>query len=280
MCYVGLAYTIKFLWAPLIDQVRVPVLGRLWDSAAPGCWWRRLRSPPSLVAISVCDPATALTPIAVAALVLAFAAATQDISIDAWRIEAAPQAEQGALAAAYQLGYRLAIIASGAGALYLAQFVSWHAAYLAMAALMGLGVVAVLLAPRVEGEAAPVAGEDAMPSTRDAAASERRAARAFTWLYRAVVAPFIDFFGRHGWTALLILALIGAYRVPDFVMGVMANPLYIDLGFSLATIATVVKLFGVWMTILGAIVGGACGRALRNSARAADRRRGHGDAAI
>ncbi len=85
---------------------------------------------------------------------------------------------------------------------------------------------------------------------------ERAGGAAFAWIYRAAVAPFIDFFGRHGWTALLILALIGAYRAPDFVMGVMANPLYIDLGFSLATIATVVKLFGVWMTILGAMVGG------------------------
>ena len=157
---------------------------------------------------------------------------------------------------AYQLGYRLAIIASGAGALYLAQYVSWHVAYLSMAALMGLGAVAVLLAPRIDTADTPVAGEEDVERTAERLHLKGRAAHALAWMYRAAVAPFIDFFGRHRWTALLILALVGVYRMPDFVMGVMANPLYIDLGFSLATIATVVKLFGVWMTILGAIVGG------------------------
>jgi PAT family beta-lactamase induction signal transducer AmpG len=254
--YVGLAYTIKFLWAPLIDQVRVPVLGRLLGKRRAWMIVAQCAIAASLVAISFCDPTRTLSPIAIAAAVLAFSAATQDISIDAWRIEAAPEAEQGAMAAAYQLGYRLAIIASGAGALYIAQYVSWHTAYLAMAALMGLGVGAVLLAPRVERDVDHVAGEEAVERFVQEMHVKGAAARAFAWLYRAAVAPFIDFVSRHGWTALLILALIGAYRLPDFVMGVMANPLYIDLGFSLATIATVVKLFGVWMTILGAIIGG------------------------
>jgi PAT family beta-lactamase induction signal transducer AmpG len=217
----------------------------------------------SLVGISFCDPHARLSPIAIGAAVLAFAAATQDIAIDAWRIEAAPRAEQGAMAASYQLGYRFAIIASGAGALYIAQYVSWHAAYLAMAALMLVGVGAVLAAGHVETGPAPQDGgeDDKQPAGQQA--GQRYGvqwygalARAGAWLYRAAIAPFIDFFSRHGWGALLILALIGLYRVPDFVMGVMANPLYIDLGFSLAQIATVVKLFGVWMTIGGAIVGG------------------------
>lgn len=257
MSYAGLAYTIKFLWAPLIDQLRVPVLSRLLGQRRAWMLVAQAAIAASLIAISFCDPTKALSPIAIAAVVLAFAAATQDISIDAWRIEAAPQAEQGTMAASYQLGYRLAIIASGAGALYMAQYVSWHAAYLAMAAMMGLGVIAVLLSPRVESERTePVAGEDDVARAATRLHLTGTSARALAWIYRAAVAPFIDFFGRHGWTALLILALIGAYRMPDFVMGVMANPLYIDLGFSLATIATVVKLFGVWMTIIGAIVGG------------------------
>ena len=256
MSYVGLAYTIKFLWAPLIDQIRVPILGTLLGKRRAWMLVAQTAIAASLIAVSFCDPTRSLSPIAIAAVVLAFSAATQDISIDAWRIEAAPQSEQGAMAAAYQLGYRFAIIASGAGALYLAQYVSWHVAYLAMAALMGLGVVAVLLAPRVEHEVEHIAGEEAIEHLAQEMHLKGAAARAFAWFYRAAVAPFIDFVSRHGWTALLILALIGAYRLPDFVMGVMANPLYIDLGFSLATIATVVKLFGVWMTILGAIVGG------------------------
>lgn len=256
MSYVGLAYTIKFLWAPLVDQIRLPILARMFGKRRAWMLLAQAAIAASLVAISFFDPRVALMPIAIGAVVLAFAAATQDIAIDAWRIEAAPKSEQGTMAAAYQLGYRFAIIASGAGALYVAQYVSWHAAYLAMAALMLLGVGAVLLAPRVESDNATSDDMgDAHHQPGDAHLRGRISA-AFSWLYHAVVAPFIDFFSRHGWTALLILALIGLYRVPDFVMGVMANPLYIDLGFSLAEIATVVKLFGVWMTIGGAIVGG------------------------
>ncbi len=256
MSYVGLAFTIKFLWAPLIDQIRLPLLARLFGKRRAWMLVAQVIIAAALVFISSCDPSQSLMPIAIGAVVLAFAAATQDISIDAWRIEAAPRSEQGAMAAAYQLGYRFAIIASGAGALYVAQFVSWHAAYLAMAALMGLGVLAVLLAPRPEEKEAPVAGEDAAFHLARNLKLTGSAARAFTWVYRAAVAPFVDFFKRHGWTALLILALIGLYRVPDFVMGVMANPLYIDSGFTLAEIATVVKVIGVWLTIAGALVGG------------------------
>lgn len=256
MSYVGLAYTIKFLWAPVIDRIELPFFhARLGRRRA----WMILAQvivALALLGISVCDPSVALMPIALLALMLAFASATQDISVDAWRIEAASDEKQGAMAAAYQLGYRFAIIASGAGALYVAQYVSWHAAYLAMAALMSVGVAAALLAPRLAEAHAPVIGEEAVEELTRRLDVRGRAGRVVTGIYRALVAPFVDFFGRKGWAALAILALIGLYRVPDFVMGVMANPLYIDLGFSLATIATVVKLFGVWMTIAGAIVGG------------------------
>ena len=256
MSYVGLAYTIKFLWAPLIDQMRIPVLSRLLGKRRAWMLLAQAAIIASLVVMSLCDPTKALSPIAIAAVALAFFAATQDISIDAWRIEAAPQAEQGAMAAAYQLGYRFAIIASGAGALYIAQYFSWHLAYISMTAMMGLGVIAVLLAPRVEAVDAPQTGTKSVENRVEGLHFKGKAARALKWTYHAAVAPFVDFFSRHGRTALLILALIGAYRLPDFVMGVMANPLYIDLGFSLAAIATVVKLFGVWMTIIGALVGG------------------------
>lgn len=256
MSYVGLAYTIKFIWAPILDQMHLPWLDRrigkrrAWMILAQGC------VALALVGISLCDPSKALMPIVILAICLAFASATQDISIDAWRIEAASDERQGAMAAAYQLGYRFAIIASGAGALYVAEYVSWHAAYLAMALLMGIGFGAALLAPRVAESEAPVIGEAQMDALAARFDLHGRARTMLAWFYRAVVAPFVDFFGQHGWTALAVLALIGFYRVPDFVMGVMANPLYIDLGFSLAAIATVVKLFGVWMTIIGAVVGG------------------------
>ncbi len=256
MSYVGLAYTIKFIWAPVLDQLRVPILGNLLGKRRAWMLVAQAGVALSLVVMSFCDPHVSLTPIAVFALMLAFSSATQDIAIDAWRIEAAEDEKQGALAAAYQLGYRIAIIASGAGALLIAEAVSWHMAYLAMAALMSVGVGAALVAPRVAESEAPVVGEETIERLARRLHLSGEAGSAFEWIYRAVFAPFIDFFSRFGWQALIVLALIGLYRVPDFVMGVMANPLYVDIGFDKTEIAGVVKLFGVWMTILGAIVGG------------------------
>lgn len=256
MSLVGLAYTIKFLWAPLVDQIRLPLLHRWLGKRRAWMVFAQGIIAAALVGMSFCDPSVSLAPIAMLAVLLAFASATQDIAIDAWRIEAADDDQQGAMAAAYQLGYRVAIIASGAGALYLADLVSWHAAYLGMAVMMGIGLAATLISPRLAESAAPVIGEDKVDAFTDSYHLTGRAREAVAWIYRAIFAPFIDFFGREGWKAIAILALIGLYRVPDFVLGVMANPLYIDLGFSLSDIATIVKLFGVWMTILGAVVGG------------------------
>lgn len=256
MSYVGLAYTIKFLWAPVLDHIRLPLLDRLLGRRRAWMVLAQLVAAAALTGLALSDPATALMPVVIFALILAFSSATQDIAIDAWRIEAAPDEKQGALAATYQLGYRIALIASGAGALYIAEGVSWTAAYLAMAVLIGAGIVASLLAPRVAEAHAPAMGEEALEGFARRHRIEGKAQRVLTFLYRAIVAPFLDFFRRYGWWSLLLLALIGLYRVPDFVMGVMANPLYIDLGFELSTIATIVKLYGIWMTIAGALVGG------------------------
>ena len=256
LSYVGLAYTIKFLWAPLLDRIRLPLLDRLLGKRRAWMIFAQAVAAGALVVISMSDPAASLLPVVFGALVLAFASATQDIAIDAWRIEAASEEKQGAMAAVYQLGYRFALIGSGAGALYIADFVSWQAAYLAMAALMLVGIGAALLAPRLPEIEAPIIGAEAMAEIVHRFHMRGPLEGIFAWLYRAVAAPFVDFFGRYGWWSLVMLALIGLYRVPDFVMGVMANPLYIDIGFSLSTIATVVKVYGVWMTIAGAIVGG------------------------
>jgi PAT family beta-lactamase induction signal transducer AmpG len=256
MSAATVAYIFKFAWAPLVDRVRLPVIGEMLGKRRAWILAAQLCVAAGLVAIAFSNPTADLTAVAVAAVFTGFAGATQDISIDAWRIESAPTNEQGAMAAMYQLGYRLAIIASGAGALYIAQFASWRAAYIGMAALMLLGPVAIILAPRPKEGAGPIPGEQSVENLAAELHLKGFAARAFEWLYSAVVAPFVDFFARHGLTALVILALIGVYRLPDFVMGVMAQPLYVDLGFSLATIATVVKIFGVWMTIAGALIGG------------------------
>jgi PAT family beta-lactamase induction signal transducer AmpG len=252
LSYATLAYTIKVLWAPVVDRLKLPFLDRWLGKRRAWMLIAQAAVAAGLCALAICDPAKSLLPIVIAATLTGFAGATQDISIDAWRIESAPRQDQGAMAAAYQLGYRFAILAAGAGALYIAQFVSWHAAYFTMAAMMGFGIAAVLLAPHLDGERGAVAGE----RTAEELGLQGNAAQIITVLYRAVIAPIVDFFAHQGWMGFVILALIGTYRIPDFVMGVMANPLYIDLGFTPAAIATVVKFFGVWITIAGALSGG------------------------
>ncbi|HRB11096.1 MAG TPA: MFS transporter, partial [Ottowia sp.] len=183
------------------------------------------------------------------ALAVAFASATQDIALDAFRIESAPVDEQPALAASYQTGYRLAMIWAGAGVLWVAaraqglavgyDQAAWQLAYAVMAASMLLGVLTVLLSP----EPAP------QPLARARGAGE--------WLRTALVEPFADFFRRYRWQAALILALIAVYRISDVVMGIMANPFYVDMGYTKDEVAAVTKIYGVVMTLAGAFVGGS-----------------------
>lgn len=246
--YVGLAFTIKFLWAPLVDHLRLPVLDRLLGKRRAWILLSQIVVAGGIFAMSRIDPGTNLMGMVSAAVVLAFASATQDIAIDAWRIEAANGSDQQAtMAAATQLGARIAFIAAGAGALYLAEWESWSVSYATMACLMAVGIVGTLVAYRPVEVAAEQADVPRPPVQSSAA---QRA-------YDLVLAPFVDFFARYGWTALLILAAIGAYRIPDYVMGVMANPFYLGLGFAKSDIATVSKLYGIWMTIAGALIGGA-----------------------
>lgn len=238
LSWVGLAYSFKFVWSPLIDRVDIPWLmprlgrRRAWMLAA------QLGVALGLVAIALSDPGDLLLATVAGALLVAFASATQDVVVDAWRIDAAPTSRQGVMAAVYQLGYRLALICSGAGALYIADFVDWRTAYLAMAALMAVGMVTTLLVPRSDPAPARCDG-DTLFSFVD-----------------AVIEPFLDLWRRKQWVVVPILGLIVLYRVPDFVAGVMANPLYIDLKFTLSEIASVSKIYGVWIGILGAFAGG------------------------
>ncbi|MBV8568001.1 MAG: MFS transporter [Methylobacteriaceae bacterium] len=241
MSYVALAYTFKFLWAPIIDAVNVPVLApRLGRRRA----WMLLAQAGvvvGLVGIAFGDPAHSLIWTIVCAFFVAFNGATQDVVVDAWRIDSAPVERQGLMAATYQLGYSIALVCAGAGALYIADFVNWKSAYFAMAALMAVGMAACLLAPRLPDRATSLQG--------DRAARLRSLAASF-------VGPVIDLIRRQGPLLVPILALVAVYRLPDFVYGVMANPLYIDLGFTKSEIATVSKIYGVWVGVAGAIGGG------------------------
>jgi MFS transporter, PAT family, beta-lactamase induction signal transducer AmpG len=238
--WLALAYSFKFLWSPLVDAFDVPLLSRLVGRRRAWMIASQILVALGLVGVAFSDPGVNITATAIFTFLVAFGSATQDVVVDGWRIDAAPTSRQGIMAAAYQLGYRLALICAGAGALYLAEFVNWRAAYLSMAALMSVGLIASLLAPVVDR--APGMGPERLParfSFKD-----------------AIIAPLADLYGRKGTMLIPILALVALYRLPDFVAGVMANPLYIDLGFSKAEIASVSKLYGVWVGMIGAFVGG------------------------
>ncbi|KJS04581.1 MAG: MFS transporter, partial [Gammaproteobacteria bacterium BRH_c0] len=198
-----------------------------------------------------------LAGLALAAVAVAFASSTQDVAIDAFRIESARDEYQGAMSATYVFGYRLAMLVAGAGSLYMADWLGWEAAYLSMASLMLVGVITVLLVSEPQHQqGAEVAALEKGLSERLLIGKPGLAARLQAWFLGAVVAPFVEFFARNGTIALLILAFIAIYRLSDIAMGIMANPFYLDIGFSKSEIASVGKIFGFFMTIAGSFIGG------------------------
>jgi PAT family beta-lactamase induction signal transducer AmpG len=308
--WVGITYSLKFIWAPVIDRLPIPVLTRLLGKRRSWMLVGQAGIIIGLVAISMSDPANDLVTVALLALLVAFASATQDIVIDAFRIESAGDELQGAMAANYILGYRLGMIVAGAGALYVAGSISWPAAYQVMAVCMLLGVATTFYItepPHTEppeldknlGEkerrfvsynifgvaalfglvsgivlALPWLGITrplnsltqtifsgvlvmAIALTLLALAARKGHAQGVVgWTYPSVILPFSDFFQRLGWLSLVILAFIATYRFSDIMLGIMANPFYIDLGFDEKQIANVTKVFGLIMTIVGGYAGG------------------------
>ncbi|HSD74955.1 MAG TPA: MFS transporter [Steroidobacteraceae bacterium] len=260
LAWVGILYSIKFLWAPIVDRAPLPVLHRLLGRRRSWMLVAQVGVAIGLFRLAHCDPAADLMPVVLSALLVAFCSATQDISIDAWRIESAPVNQQGAMAAAYQLGYRVAIMTGTAGALWIAADVGWSTAYSTMAVLMLIGIATTLLSRE--------------PSATANRTAEQRDQRVIDWVARkahwpeslrgagavfvdAVVCPLVDFFARYGLRlGVLIFVFISTYRLTDYAMGVMANPFYLDKGFSLKEIAAVVKGFGLIMALLGVVLGG------------------------
>ncbi|HBH36978.1 MAG TPA: AmpG family muropeptide MFS transporter [Curvibacter sp.] len=248
LSWVGLAYAFKWAWAPLVDRVPLPGLTRWLGRRRSWLLLSQFAIMAGLIGMALANPQQGLAILVWCALIVAFASATQDIALDAYRIESAGSERQAALAAAYQTGYRVAMIWAGAGVLWLAaraelqatgyQNAAWTTAYLVMAASMLPGVLTVLLSPE------PARRE--LPPARNAA----------EWLRGALVEPFADFLRRYKWQAALILALIAVYRISDVVMGIMANPFYVDMGYSKDEVAAVTKVYGVIMTLVGAFVGG------------------------
>lgn len=245
--WVGLLYSIKFCWAPLVDRLRLPILTRVLGRRRSWILVSQMGIVLGLLGMAGLDPSQSLMTVALLAVVVAFCSATQDIAIDAYRIEAAEAEAQGAMAATYQLGYRIALLVSGAGALYLADFFSWGIAYFLMAVCMSVGLITVLIISEPEGNTRGDLGEGAVGLQLTHLAA---------WFKDAVVGPFSEFFRRNGSFALLLLTFIGLSRVSDLLFGNIANVFYLDLGFTLSEIATIAKVFGFGVTIVGAIVGG------------------------
>jgi len=255
--WIGVTYSIKVLWAPVVDRLPLPGLTRVFGQRRSWMLLAQVGIMFGLIGMALSDPREHLTPIALLALLVAFCSATQDITIDAFRIESDDDEYQAALAGTYVIGYRLAILVAGAGALYIADYLSWTTAYLAMAGFVTIGMLAVLTSPEPSSpERLDIEQDPLVQAYRARTRQQGWRREAGAWLTGTVVAPFLDFMARYGWLALPILALIGLYKVSDLSMAAMANPLYIDLGFSLSQIASVTKVFGIVMTLAGGLVGG------------------------
>jgi PAT family beta-lactamase induction signal transducer AmpG len=237
--WAGLAYVFKPLWSPIVDRVDVPLLGRFGRRRG----WMLLAQliiAAGLVAMALTGVKAGLTTIIAFAVMVAFASATQDIVIDAWRIEASDGPEEmGLLTAAAAIGYRVAILVADAAIIAGAQHFGWPASYVAMAVLMGIGVAASLLAFE--------------PRRAEAVMQEQAPLWTPRGFFDAVIGPFVQFFAAHKALGLLMLLAIAAYRLPDFLMGPMYNPFYHDLGLSKDAVAIVRGATG----LPGAFVGTA-----------------------
>ncbi|SDX25653.1 MFS transporter, PAT family, beta-lactamase induction signal transducer AmpG [Variovorax sp. YR634] len=334
LSWVGLAYGFKWVWAPLVDRLPLPPLTTLLGRRRGWLLLAQCVVIAGLIGMALNDPRLGLTPLIWCALLVAFGSATQDIALDAFRIESAETRKQAALAAAYQTGYRLAMIWAGAGVLWVAAWAevapaavvtgaaayqngAWKTAYLVMAASMAVGVITVLLSPEPAPKERQIETAE-MAATREQIATTgipvygamlalavvllvpaavalqihfvilitallifvspvvlayaalviwaarmkwrvripQRALSLVVWFIHAFYKPFADFIRRYKWQAMLILSLIAIYRISDVVMGIMANPFYVDMGFTKDEVASVSKIYGVIMTLVGAFVGG------------------------
>ena len=245
LSWVGIAYSLKYLWAPFIDRLDAPLLGRLGRRRG---WMvmSQILIGLALIAMAMIGPTGGLTMLGIFALILAFASSTQDIVVDAWRIEAADDGEEIArLSSALQLGYRAALLCTDALILVSAQHFGWNLSYGLAAAAMTVGLIASLKASEPR---------------RDQETQDRDDAALPLWtlggMRQAIVGPFAAFFKTHGVMAFLMLAMISLYRLPDFIMGPMANPFYHDLGFSKDMVGAVRGSAGLIASIAGIAVGG------------------------
>ena len=257
--WVALAYGFKFLWSPLVDKLPLPLLTRVMGQRRSWMLLAQCGVMVGLVTMATSDPLSQLSAVVLFAVITAFSSATQDISIDAWRIEAIGEDFQAAMSGTYQLGYRLGMIVAGGGAFSLAYFYSWPEAYLFMAVFMLIGPFTVLFIAEPDHELNP---EDLQTEIELTQRLNERVKlpsvlhRLVSWVVVAMISPIADFFKRNGWFALVIVSFIMVFRISDITLGVMANPFYIDMGYNELEIGLVTKTVGPLVTIAGALLGG------------------------
>lgn len=244
LSWVGIAYSLKFLWAPLLDRVNVPGLGRLGHRRG----WIVLAQIViglGLVAMALSGVGHGLVQLGVLALVVAFSSATQDIAIDAWRIESAKDADElGLLTSGYTFGYRTALLMSEAVILPIAQRIGWNMSYVLFGAMMAIGIVATLYAAEPVRGGRPVEGDADKPLWTPRG------------LFDAIAGPFIAFFRAHGANSILMLLAISLFQLPNFVSGPMYNPMYVDMGLTKDMVGAVRGSTGLVGVFLGVAAGG------------------------
>ncbi|NVK24554.1 MAG: MFS transporter [Gammaproteobacteria bacterium] len=260
--WVALAYGFKWVWSPAVDQISIPYLSKRFGRRKSWLLMSQCSLVFGIAAMAINDPQEDLFWLPAFAVLVAFLSATQDIIIDAFRIESGTDKQQAAMAATYQIGYRLAMIVASAGVLLLAAMfetsevydaLAWQKAYLVMAALMLIGVITTAISPEPAVQSPTIKqGQDENTKQLNANGLLARVNR----LIDAYLKPVLDLINRYKWQALVLIVLIATYRVSDIVMGVMANVFYVDMGYSKEDIAVASKTYGLILTLTGALVAG------------------------
>ena len=240
---VGLPYTLKFLWAPVIDSIRLPLLSRLFGRRRSWLLLLQALLMAATLLLGFSDPRSDLLYISVMAVAVAFTSASYDIIVDAFRIELCNEKNMAAGAATFVYGYRIAMWLTGFSSFIIADYFGWTVSYMVMAGFILVGVVTVLLTPE------PRASETLPTDTREGGENAY-----LGWLKTSVMDPFLEFMGRRGWLVILLFTVL--YKFGDSLAGAMSNPFYLQTGFSLTEIAQVVKTFGTVATFGGLFIGG------------------------
>ncbi|MBT4880743.1 MAG: MFS transporter [Alphaproteobacteria bacterium] len=241
---VGLPYTLKFLWAPFIDKISIPVLSKLLGQRRSWLLVSQGALILSIILLGTTDPVSETFRMAQMAFLVAICSATQDIVIDGYRIQILKPSQYGAGGAMEVFGYRLGMILAGAGALYLATFLSWPQTYTLMAALISIGMVTTLL---LQKDTPPKEDEKAYGTSTGATGIVH-------WVEKVFIAPFSSFMVHDKWVLALLFVIL--YKIGDAIIGQMAVVFYLDIGFTKIDIANASKIFGIWATIIGGLIGG------------------------